>query len=77
MLTFIIVELTTRTPLLEVRLFADRTFTISVVVGCMLGAGMFGSLYVLPIFAQEVMHYTAMKSGVMIMSTGLLMMPVL
>ena len=76
MLCFITLELTTRAPLLEMRLFADRTFTISVAVGFMFGVGMFGSLYVLPIFAQQVLHYTASKAGALIMITGLIMIPI-
>ena len=75
MLTFVTIELTTRSPLLEMRLFADRGFTISVLVGFMFGVGMFGSLYVLPIFAQQVLNYTASKAGVLIMITGLVMIP--
>ncbi|MEM7254941.1 MAG: DHA2 family efflux MFS transporter permease subunit [Pseudomonadota bacterium] len=75
MLTFIVIELTTRSPLLEMRLFADRTFTVSVLVGAIFGAGMFGSLYLLPIFAQTVLDYSAFKAGILLMITGLLMVP--
>lgn len=75
MLAFIVIELTTRAPLLEMRLFSDRRFTLSVIVGSMFGAGMFGSLYLLPIFAQQVLDYSAFKAGLLLMITGLLMMP--
>jgi MFS transporter, DHA2 family, multidrug resistance protein len=75
LVTFILVELTTKSPLLEVRLFKVRTFTISVVVGFMFGVGMFGSMYVLPIFTQTVMGYSASKAGLLLMVSGLMMMP--
>jgi len=74
--SFIAVELSTQHPLLQMRLFKIRSFTISVIVGFMFGAGMFGSMYVLPIFTQTVMGYTAFKAGILMMLTGLLMMPV-
>lgn len=73
---FLAVELTTRQPLLQMRLFKIRSFTITVVVGFMFGAGMFGSMYVLPIFAQTVLGYSAFKSGLLMMITGLLMIPI-
>ena len=75
MLTFVTIELTTRSPLLEMRLFADRTFTLSVMVGFMFGVGMFGTFYILPVFAQQVLGYTALKAGVLVMVTGLIMIP--
>jgi MFS transporter, DHA2 family, multidrug resistance protein len=73
---FIVVELTTQYPLLQIRLFKVRAFTISVLVGFMFGVGMFGSMYVLPIFAQTVLGYTAFKAGLLLMVSGLAMMPV-
>ena len=74
--TFISVELTTDRPLLQMRLFRIRTFTVSVLVGFVFGAGMFGSMYVLPIFAQTVLGYTAFKAGLLLMISGLLMVPI-
>lgn len=75
LLTFVVLELTTRSPLLEMRLFADRTFTISVLVGFMFGVGMFGTFYILPVFSQQVLGYTALKAGLLVMITGLIMIP--
>ena len=73
-LLFLVVELVTRAPLLEMRLFSERTFTIAVVVGSIFGAGMFGSLYILPIFAQQVLNYSAFEAGLLLI-TGLMMVP--
>lgn len=73
---FLAVELTSQTPLLHVRLFKIRTFSISVVVGFTFGIGMFGSMYLLPIFAQTVLGYTAFKAGLLLMVSGLFMIPI-
>jgi len=75
LIAFVVVELTARVPLLDVRLFSVRSFTVTAVVGVMLGAGMFGSLYVLPIYAQTVLEYTAVKAGVLLMVTGFMQLP--
>ncbi|MBT6278209.1 MAG: DHA2 family efflux MFS transporter permease subunit [Chromatiales bacterium] len=72
---FLWVEFTTNAPLLQMRLFSSRAFSISVLVGFMFGAGMFGSLYVLPVFTQTVMGYSASKAGLLLMFTGLMMIP--
>ena len=37
--------------------------------------GMFGSLYVLPIYAQTVLEYTAVKAGLLLMVTGFMQLP--
>ncbi len=75
-LTFFTVESRARTPLIQLRLFADRTFAISSLVGFMFGAGMFGSMYLLPLFAQTVAGFTASKAGWMLMVAGLALVPV-
>jgi EmrB/QacA subfamily drug resistance transporter len=75
MLAFVTIELSVRAPLLEMRLFAVRSFSITTVVGVILGAGMFGSLYVLPIYCQTVLGYTAIKAGLLLMVAGLLQLP--
>jgi DHA2 family multidrug resistance protein len=73
---FVTVELYSRAPLLDMRLFAVRSFTLTTIVGVILGAGMFGSLYLLPIYAQTVLDYTAVKAGLLLMVTGFLQLPV-
>ena len=74
--TFIATEVTTKHPLLEVRLFAIRSFTISMLVAFIFGFGMFGSFYILPLFTQTVLDYTAIKAGMVMMLSGLIMVPI-
>jgi MFS transporter, DHA2 family, multidrug resistance protein len=75
-LAFIIWEMVTASPLLQVRLFANKAFAISSCVGFIFGAGMFSSLYILPLYAQTVQDYTATKSGLMLMPAGLILLAV-
>lgn len=73
---FIFWEMLTSSPLLQVRLFLNPMFAISSCVGFIFGAGMFGSLYVLPLFVQTVQHYTATKAGLLMMPAGLVLLVV-
>jgi len=75
-LGFVIWEVLTTSPLLQVRLFTNPAFAISSCVGFIFGAGMFSSLYILPLFAQTVQNYTATKSGLMLMPAGLILLVV-
>ena len=63
MLLFIEVELRTDHPLLNVRLFADRSFAITTVVGFVFGAGMFTSFYLMPVFVRTVQGFTGTRAG--------------
>jgi hypothetical protein len=50
-------------PVLPLRLFADRTFTLTVLVGLVVGIAMFGSVTYLPLFLQVVNGATPTGSG--------------
>lgn len=73
---FIIWEMLTTSPLLQVRLFANPMFALSSCVGFIFGAGMFGSLYILPLFVQTVQNFTATKAGLVLMPAGLVLLAV-
>ena len=69
--SFIVRELTSREPLINLELFASRTYAASAVVSLVFGAGFFGSTYLMPIFAQTVSGFTAAKAGMMLAPAGL------
>ncbi|HEV8502371.1 MAG TPA: DHA2 family efflux MFS transporter permease subunit [Casimicrobiaceae bacterium] len=64
-------ELRTRAPLLSFRLFRHRTFSASAVVAVAYGAGLFGTTYLIPVFVQDVAHYTAAGAGGLMVVPGL------
>lgn len=72
-IVFIAWEMVTRSPLLQVRLFANPTFALSTVVAFVFGMGMFGSIYLMPLFARTVQHFTATKAGILLLPAGLIM----
>lgn len=61
-------------PILEPRLFANRTFTVSVLVTALVGAGMFGSIIFVPLFIQGIAGASATNSGAVL--TPLMLMAI-
>ena len=60
---FIAVERKAKEPVLPLRLFSNRTFAISVVVGMIVGFALFGSVTYLPLFLQVVKGDSPTESG--------------
>ncbi|HUB66213.1 MAG TPA: DHA2 family efflux MFS transporter permease subunit [Candidatus Methylacidiphilales bacterium] len=63
-------ELTCRMPLLNLRIFAHGRFVASCLVAFALGAGIFGSTYIVPLFVQLVQGYTPTRAGLLLMPAG-------
>jgi predicted MFS family arabinose efflux permease len=63
-------ELKCRMPLLNLRVFASGGFTASCLVAFVLGAGIYGSTYIVPLFVQLVQGYTPTRSGLLLMPAG-------
>jgi MFS transporter, DHA2 family, multidrug resistance protein len=68
---FVVRELASKEPLVNLELFASRTYAASAVVSLVFGAGFFGSTYLLPIFAQTISGFTAVTAGLMLLPAGL------
>ncbi len=63
-------ELRHKHPIIEVRLFHNRTFFMACVMLFMVGFALYGTTVLLPQFAQTLMGYTAELAGRMIMPGG-------
>ena len=61
---WVAVERRAREPVLPLSLFANRAFTMSSIVGFVVGFGMFGALTYLPLYLQVVHGVSATMSGV-------------
>lgn len=70
---FILRQLTGRSPMLDLRLYANPQFASAAVVGVIFGFGMFGSIYAIAVFMQQVQGFSATKAGVALIPAGLLM----
>jgi DHA2 family multidrug resistance protein len=71
---FIIRELTAVAPVVDLRLFRDPTFASGTFIGGVVFAMLMGSMLLLPVFVQELMHFTATQSGVVLLPRTIAMM---
>jgi DHA2 family multidrug resistance protein len=75
----IAIELRGRDPFIDLRLLGRRGFGISSAIGTVFGLGMYGVMYVLPVYLAQIQGYNAGQIGRTVMWSGvpqLLMMPV-
>ena len=74
LLAFVGRELTAPAPAVNLSLFADRTFTSGTLVGGVTFAMLMASMFLLPLFMQELLGFTATQSGMALMPRVLVMM---
>lgn len=72
---FVRKQLTTAHPLVNLRLFAGRDFALACVAYFMLGCGLFGSVYLVPLYLASVHDYTALDIGLVLMWVGFPQLP--
>jgi len=71
LVTFVIVEARAQAPLLPLRLFRLKTLAGSNAVGFLLGAAFYGYIFVGTLYMQQVLHYSAMTTGLAWLTVGL------
>ncbi|WP_348787167.1 DHA2 family efflux MFS transporter permease subunit [Leifsonia sp. NPDC080035] len=67
LVAFVLWESRTSAPLLPLRLFRDRSFTVANLVGATFSFGIFGAIFILIQFLQVVQGHTPLEAGVMTM----------
>ena len=72
-LAFVLWQLRCPTPLMRMEVFANLRFSAGALVAFIFGAGIFGTLYLIPLFVQSVLGYTATRAGELLMPSGLVM----
>jgi EmrB/QacA subfamily drug resistance transporter len=61
---FVGIELRSRAPLLPMRMFRLRTLSGSNLAGLLLGGAVFSQFFLLTLYMQQVLHYSALQTGV-------------
>ena len=61
---FFVIESRSKAPLLPLRIFRLRTLTASNVSGLLMGGAIFAQFFLLTLYMQQVLHYSALKTGV-------------
>lgn len=68
---FLYFEFTVKVPLINLRLFADKDFAISNLALFIFGIGMFGSTFLIPLYLQDNLGYSALQAGMFFMPVGI------
>ncbi|QWT22687.1 MFS transporter [Subtercola sp. PAMC28395] len=67
LVAFVLWESRTPAPLLPLRLFRDRSFTVANIIGITFSFGIFGSIFILIQFLQIVQGHSPLEAGLMTM----------
>jgi len=68
---FLIIELKTAHPLLNLRLLVRRNFGFGIVANVLLGIALYGSAFVLPIYLSRIQGYNSEQIGMVLAWTGI------
>lgn len=68
---FLFIELTSKNPVINLRLLFRRNFRTATILVMALGMGSYGSVYILPLYLATVQRYDALQIGRILMWVGL------
>ena len=77
-IAFIWRELSTDHPVVNFRILKNRSFAIGIVTSFVLGFALYGSVFIFPVFCQNLLHFDAQQTGLILFPGGLatiMMMP--
>ena len=72
-IAFVVWELRVPQPLVDLRVLGNRRFAAAASVAFIMGAGLFGSVYLVPLFVQTVQGFSPLAAGLLLMPAGLVM----
>lgn len=75
---FIWRELSTDHPVVDFRILKNRSFAIGIITSFALGFALYGSVFIFPVFCQNLLGFTALQTGLILLPGGLatiVMMP--
>ena len=76
---FIVRELTAEHPVVNLRVLKDRSLAVGTLFTFILGFGLYSSVFIFPVFIQNLLGFTAMQTGLILLPGGIataIMMPV-
>ncbi len=68
---FVARELMTERPIVDLRVFRNRTYSVGVLLITAVGVVLYGSLVLLPVFLQTLLGYPALQAGIAMAPRGL------
>jgi EmrB/QacA subfamily drug resistance transporter len=70
---FVVIELTSKRPMLNLRVFKVGMFSLSAAVSSIVNMAMFGGALLVPIYVQNIRGYSPLESGMLMLPGALLM----
>jgi EmrB/QacA subfamily drug resistance transporter len=67
---FVLIEQRSRAPVMPFSIFRVKTVTAANVVGFLLGAVIFANFFVLTLYVQQVLHWSALRTGLTFLATA-------
>jgi MFS transporter, DHA2 family, multidrug resistance protein len=71
LVAFLWIELTSKKPLLNLRLLIRRNFGFGILANFLLGIALYGSVFILPVYLSRIQGYNAEQIGMVLAWTGL------
>ncbi|HEX3032691.1 MAG TPA: MFS transporter [Bacillota bacterium] len=71
LLIFVLNELTVENPLLDLSILKIWPFSLSILISGLTGIALFGGVFILPLFMQNLQGYTAMQAGILMLPGAL------
>ena len=68
---FLWIELTSKKPLLNLKLLVRRNFGFGILANFLLGVALYGSVFILPVYLSRIQGYNAEQIGMVLAWTGL------
>ena len=72
LVVFLVTEFTTEEPLIDLRLLANYNFGMANIIMLIFSLGMFGSTFLLPLYLQNSLGYTAVQAGSVFLPVGII-----
>jgi DHA2 family multidrug resistance protein len=72
LVVFLTAELTAHDPLIDLRLLKNHNFGIANLIVIIFSLGMFGSTFLMPVYLQNSMGYTALQAGSVFLPVGII-----
>ncbi|MGZ3159126.1 MAG: DHA2 family efflux MFS transporter permease subunit [Burkholderiaceae bacterium] len=72
-IAFILYQLRVEQPLVNMKLFRYRQFSMGALVSFIYGMGLFGSTYLLPVYMQMALQYAPSQAGLILLPAGIVL----
>jgi DHA2 family multidrug resistance protein len=69
--TFIASGFLLKDPIIDLRLFANHNFLMANIINFVRAVAIFGSMFLLPLFLQNLLNYTALRTGIILAPTAI------